>query len=75
MLEALFKIIDLKDTEGVETTITNMMLYNEKCVILHFKKNDYNLRRIFFLSELKEAGTRETLALIEEMIEKVKTEA
>ncbi|MBR5354649.1 MAG: hypothetical protein IK122_00795 [Alphaproteobacteria bacterium] len=75
MLEALFKIIDLKDTEGIETTITNMQLFNDKCVILHFKKNDYHVRRVFFLSELKEAGTRETLALIEEMIEKVKTEA
>ena len=75
MIEALFKILDLKDTEGIETTITNMQLYNDKCVILHFKKNDYNLRRIFFLEELKELGTRETLAVIEEMIEKVKTEA
>ena len=75
MIEAMLKMINLKENSGIETMITTFKFQTtglNNGVKIQFRKGDYNVARVFEKDEI-ENHVKETSQIIEDMIELVKT--
>lgn len=75
MIEAMLKMINLKENCGIEMLITSFKFQTtglDNGVKIQFRNGDFNVARVFEKDEI-ENHVKETSKIIEDMIELVKT--